>query len=273
MNSVERLHYYAVELEQERAGIVKETEVVGWPSEGCIEFRGVEMRYLPDLPLVLKKISFSIKSKEKIGIVGRTGDGKSSLIQAVFRFVELSGGSILIDGVDISTLGLDTLRSSISCIFQTAILFSGTFRENLDPFGNHTDDELWEALETSMLKEKVSVLGGLDAAVLTGGLNLSAGEKQLLCLGRALLSKSNILFLDEATANVDYGTDLIIQKCIRNNFKDCTVVTIAHRLETVMDCDRVLVMGSGNVLEYGSPTDLLASKGAFYDLVAVSKGL
>ncbi|KAJ3331991.1 hypothetical protein HDU91_003194 [Kappamyces sp. JEL0680] len=272
MNSVERLHYYGHEIAVEAAAVVEDNRpAASWPHDGAITFENVQMRYLPELPMVLHKISFSIRGKEKIGIVGRTGSGKSSIIQTAFRFIELCGGSIVIDGVDISKIGLKDLRSKLGIIPQDPTLFSGSFRRNLDPFGNYQDADLWDALERAQMKNKIVQAGGLDGMILEGGSNLSVGERQLVCLARALLAKTRILFMDEATANVDYESDAAIQKCIRHDFSDCTVVTIAHRLNTVLDYDRILVLEHGNIAEFDSPENLIAQKGSFFRMLEDSK--
>lgn len=192
-----------------------------------------------------------------MGVVGRTGAGKSSIVQSLFRLAQ-NEGQISIDGVDIGLIGLHDLRRKISIIPQEAILFSGSLRFNLDPFDERSDDELWAALEQVELKAVIAALpGGLDAKVIDGGLNFSAGQRQLLCLARAILRNNKILILDEATANVDSETDKLIQKTIRNRFTDCTVITIAHRLNTIMDCDRVLVVDAGEIVEFDHPFNLI----------------
>ncbi|XP_049530637.1 ATP-binding cassette subfamily C member 4 [Anopheles darlingi] len=228
-----------------------------WPEHGTIRFSNVDLRYSDDGERVLKDLNFSIRSCEKIGIVGRTGAGKSSLVQALFRLAPFDG-TIEIDDIDTKTLGLRDLRSKISIIPQDPILFSGTLRSNLDPFEERKDDELWSALDQVELKEPVSSLaGGLECRMSDGGSNFSMGQRQLVCLARAILRDNKILVLDEATANVDPETDKLIQTTIRTKFAHCTVLTIAHRLHTVMDSDRVLVMDAGRVVEFGHPHELL----------------
>ncbi|XP_063967311.1 ATP-binding cassette sub-family C member 5-like [Lytechinus pictus] len=232
-----------------------------WPSQGEIRFHHFRMRYRENLPLVLKNVTCSIRGGERIGIVGRTGSGKSSLSVALFRLVEgCDKGSISIDGVDISGLGLFDLRSKMSIIPQDPVLFIGTVRYNLDPFGEKSDSDLWQALEKAYLKEKISSLeGSLEAPVTEGGDNFSVGERQLMCMARALLRNSKILFLDEATAAIDTETDSLIQQTIRTAFSDCTTLTIAHRLNTVLDSDKILVMKDGMVAEFDSPGALRAN--------------
>ncbi|KAI9343241.1 P-loop containing nucleoside triphosphate hydrolase protein [Obelidium mucronatum] len=271
MNSVERMDHYAKNIDNEAAPVVEDHRPPpGWPSKGTIEFKDLEMRYAPELPLVVKGVSFEVGNAEKIGIVGRTGSGKSSLMQALFRIVEPCSGSIIIDGVDICQIGLSDLRKGIAIIPQDPILFTGTFRSNLDPFNEHQDSELWDALDRAGLKPKIQQSSdGLDGKVDDGGENLSVGERQLVCLARAMLKKPRILIMDEATANVDFSTDDFIQKALRKHFKDASILTIAHRLNTIIDYDRILVLDGGVVSEYATPRDLLADNNSrFYGMVA-----
>ncbi|KAL0267499.1 UNVERIFIED_CONTAM: hypothetical protein PYX00_009752 [Menopon gallinae] len=239
-----------------------------WPFNGEVQFVNYQVRYREGLELVLHGISFHIKGGEKLGIVGRTGAGKSSLTLALFRIIEAANGKILIDGIDISKVGLHELRSRLTIIPQDQILFSGSIRMNLDPFMNHSDDEVWRALELAHLKPFVQQLPrGLDHEVSEGGENFSAGQRQLICLARALLRKTKILILDEATAAVDLETDDLIQKTIRSEFKDCTVLTIAHRLNTILDSDRVIVLDKGLIAEFDTPQKLLSQpKSIFYGM-------
>ncbi|XP_074034753.1 ATP-binding cassette sub-family C member 4 isoform X2 [Leptinotarsa decemlineata] len=224
-----------------------------WPSEGRIQFKYMSLRYVADDPPVLNRLNFVIQPGEKIGIVGRTGAGKSSLTAALFRLAPIEG-SILIDGVDTKSIGLTDLRKRISIIPQEPVLFSATLRYNLDPFEEYEDDQLWKALDEVKLKDTVS---SLDFMVAEGGNNFSLGQKQLICLARAILRNNKILVLDEATANVDQRTDSFIQETIRKKFKDCTVLTIAHRLNTIMDSDKVIVMSFGQMMEFDHPHVLL----------------
>ncbi|CEM14566.1 unnamed protein product [Vitrella brassicaformis CCMP3155] len=229
-----------------------------WPSEGCVRFDGVWLRYRPELEYALRGLSFTVRAGEKIGICGRTGAGKSSILQALFRMVELSEGSITVDGIDVRWVGLHHLRSRLSVIPQDPILFSGSLRQNLDPFNERSDEELWETLRRVHLAKEVKALPGqLNAILSEKGENLSLGQRQLLCVGRALLRHAKVVMLDEATAAVDTDTDQVLQATIRENFKDATTVTIAHRLETILHCDRILLLDKGAVVEYDDPVALL----------------
>ncbi|XP_076324296.1 LOW QUALITY PROTEIN: ATP-binding cassette sub-family C member 5-like [Tachypleus tridentatus] len=256
--SVERINSYIQELESEAPPILENNRPSpDWPTRGRISFRRVCMRYRPGLPLVLKELTFDISPQEKIGIVGRTGAGKSSIGAVLFRLTELTSGTIHIDGVDISKLGLEDLRSRMSVIPQDPVLFHGTVRYNLDPFQRNTDKEMWEALEKTHMKEKVMLLdGGLDASVVEHGANFSVGERQLLCMARAFLRCTKVLLLDEATAAIDLETDHLIQKTIKEVFAESTVLIIAHRLSTVLNCDRVMVLQEGKIVEFEDPSVL-----------------
>ncbi|KAI5066080.1 hypothetical protein GOP47_0018704 [Adiantum capillus-veneris] len=273
LTSVERINAYAnlaTEAEPHTApGIIEEN----WPSRGEIEFVKYTMTYRVDLPPVLNEVSFKINAKEKIGILGRTGVGKSSLAAALFRMVENErcGGDILIDGVNIKFVGLDDLRQRLSIIPQDPILFQGSVRFNLDPFELYEDAEIYEALERVHLIAKILSLDrGLDSLIAQNGENFSVGQRQLICLARSLLRRSQIIVMDEATAAVDGETDTLIQRTIRTTFQDCTMLTIAHRIDTIIDCERVLILAAGGqVAEFDSPHNLLNSnnQGIFAEMV------
>lgn len=269
MTSVERVAEY-IDLKPEPPLETDENDckrLTDWPSSGSIAFTNLSLKYDDSSDAILKSLNLSIKSGEKIGIVGRTGAGKSSIIQAIFR-LGVNEGTIKIDDIDISKIGLHDLRNNISIIPQDPILFSGTMRENLDPFQKKTDDELWSALDQVELQSVVSMLAnGLDCKMYDGGSNFSMGQRQLVCLARAILRNNRILILDEATANVDAKTDEFIQRTIREKFAECTVLTIAHRLHTVMDSDRVLVMDAGEIVEFDHAHNLLQSNGYLRKLV------
>ncbi|NXQ50905.1 MRP1 protein, partial [Catharus fuscescens] len=265
--AVERVKEYA-EMEKEAEWSIEQTAPASsWPEEGKVEFRGYGLRYREDLDLALKNINVTINGGEKIGIVGRTGAGKSSLTLGLFRINEAAAGEIIIDGINIAKIGLHDLRFKITIIPQDPVLFSGSLRMNLDPFDQHSDEDIWRSLELAHLKNFVSSLPDkLNHECAEGGENLSVGQRQLVCLARALLRKSKILVLDEATAAVDLETDKLIQSTIKSQFEECTVLTIAHRLNTIMDYTRVLVLERGEVVECGSPDQLLQEKGIFYSM-------
>ncbi|KAK7082304.1 Multidrug resistance-associated protein 5, partial [Halocaridina rubra] len=266
ITSVERIIEYAYELPSEAPREKKETQPApGWPKTGTIEMRDVKLRYRSDLPLVLHGINALVHDGEKIGIIGRTGAGKSSLISTLLRMAELDSGSVIIDNVDISTIGLHTLRSSISVIPQDPVLFQGSIRYNLDPFDEHSDDAVWQALERSHLKGVVQRQEqGLMSTVEAAGENFSVGERQLICLTRALLRNSRILLLDEATASVDVETDHLIQTTIKEAFASSTVLTIAHRLNTIASYDRIMVLDAGRVKEFDTPVKLMTVEGSIF---------
>ncbi|KAK9376897.1 P-loop containing nucleoside triphosphate hydrolase protein [Lipomyces chichibuensis] len=266
--SVERILEYSRLPSEAPAIIPNRRPPAAWPTAGELVFEHYSTRYRQGLDLVLKDISLHIKPREKVGIVGRTGAGKSSLTLALFRMIEPVEGHIDIDALDTSTIGLSDLRHRLAIIPQDSQAFEGTIRDNLDPANAHDDTELWEVLELSHLKEHVSKMdGGLGARVAEGGSNLSVGQRQLMSLARALLTPSKILVLDEATAAVDVETDQILQETIRKEFKDRTILTIAHRLNTIIDSDKIVVLSGGKVAEFDSPENLLANPNSmFYSL-------
>lgn len=257
-----------------------------WPTSGAIEVDDLVVSYAPDLPPVLKGLTFSVGNNERVGVVGRTGAGKSSLTLALFRFLEARSGTVHIDGLDISTIKLHDLRSRLAIIPQDPVLFSGTVRSNLDPFDRHTDAELRDCLERVHLvtttaaadaaasssssspspstatstpagnNTNSNVFDDLASPISEGGLNLSQGQRQLLCLARAIVARPRVMVLDEATSAVDMSTDTLIQRSIREEFTDATLLVIAHRLSTIADFDRILVLSDGRVAEYGSPKEL-----------------
>ncbi|XP_031619424.1 probable multidrug resistance-associated protein lethal(2)03659 [Contarinia nasturtii] len=266
LTSVERILNYG-QLEPEPQPEVPQKVSSDWPPKGRIEFKRVSYRYSADDEPVLRGLSFSVAPKEKVSIVGRTGAGKSSLISSIFRLA-IVDGDILLDEINTSSVDLNVLRSRISIIPQEPTLFSGTLRRNLDPFEEYSDDDIWNALDNVELKEFVSKNTGLQMPVLAHGQNLSTGQRQILCLARAILKKNRIIILDEATANVDLQTDEMIQKTMREKFTGATVITVAHRLNTVIDSDRVLVMDDGVAMEFDAPYLLMQKEdGAFRNMV------
>jgi ABC-type multidrug transport system fused ATPase/permease subunit len=293
MNAVERVTEYSNNPIEDQGATVDIPAV--WPTEGRIEVSGFVAGYAPDLPPVLKGLSFTVEKNQRIGVVGRTGAGKSSLTLALFRFLEAREGSIHIDGIDISTISLHALRSSLAIIPQDPVLFSGTVRSNLDAFDDHSDAELYEALERVHLirstghtsrdepntsrpgsspalgtttpanpDTNTNIFRSLSSRISEGGLNLSQGQRQLLCLARAIVSRPKIMVLDEATSAVDMATDALIQRSIRDAFQDSTLVVIAHRLSTIADFDRILVMEDGRAVEFGEPGVLMGDEGGVF---------
>ena len=311
MNCVERVKEY-MDVEQEaKAQIPENKPASNWPSHGAVQFINYTTRYREDLAPVLKKLSFSIKAEEKVGIVGRTGAGKSSLALALFRGLEATEGKILIDDVDIGLIGLQDLRESITIVPQDPTLFTGTVRDNLDPFGLFTDEEIFTALRQVHLigsppstlslftsseedpitvpstsrpapssqqdpdakadltrietnsHENVNVFLNLSSPISESGSNLSQGQRQLLCLARALLKSPRVLMMDEATASIDYATDAKIQDTLRE-LKGSTIITIAHRLQTIIDYDKVLVLDKGEVIEFDAPWELIKRQGGIF---------
>ncbi|KAJ2793881.1 hypothetical protein H4R20_006403 [Coemansia guatemalensis] len=302
LNSVERVVEYLDITPEAPVSIPDRVPPAEWPAEGRISVEDLVLQYAASLPPVIHGISFEVRPREKIGIVGRTGAGKSSLALAMLRIVEASAGRILIDGVDISQIGVGDLRSQLTIIPQDPVLFTGTIRSNLDPFNKHSDSELWLALrrahllggdvceasqvnsagtisehvspessngriiihESSTADGKICTIDGLDMAVSENGFNFSQGQRQLIALARALVKRTRVIILDEATASVDFDTDAKIQATIRNEFRESTLLCIAHRLRTIVDYDRVLVLDQGKVVEYDTPYQLLSkSKGLF----------
>uniref|UniRef100_A0AAY5ETV2 ABC-type glutathione-S-conjugate transporter n=1 Tax=Electrophorus electricus TaxID=8005 RepID=A0AAY5ETV2_ELEEL len=271
--SVERVKEYS-ETPKEAAWTTENRPLPSaWPQTGTIEFQEYGLQYRKGLDWALKEITLSVQEREKVGIVGRTGAGKSSLALGIFRILEAAKGKISIDGIDIAEVGLQDLRSRVTIIPQDPVLFSGSLRMSLDPFDSYSDEEVWRALELAHLKSFVSGLPDkLQHECSEGGENLSLGQRQLVCLARALLRKTKVLVLDEATAAVDLETDNLIQSTIRTQFEECTVLTIAHRLNTIMDYTRVIVMDRGYITEMDSPGNLITKRGHFYRM-CVEAGL
>ncbi|ETO62174.1 hypothetical protein F444_19896 [Phytophthora nicotianae P1976] len=261
------LEYGSIPAEGSQRPLVIEPDA-SWPRSSTVQFQDVVFSYKPGAAPVLKGLSFNIQNNEKIGIVGRTGAGKSSLTMALFRINELVSGRILIDGIDIATMPLRTLRSNLSIIPQSPVLFKGTLRAYMDPFDEFTDADIWNALEKVDMKTQVSALEGqLSYELSENGENFSVGERQMLCMARALLTRSRIVVMDEATASIDHETEKKLQQMINRDFQDATVLTIAHRLGTVLDSDRILVLSDGRVVEFDSPRELVKNtNGVFYEL-------
>ncbi|XP_046565289.1 multidrug resistance-associated protein 1-like [Haliotis rubra] len=272
--SVERVKQYS-ELQTEADAVLPDSRPpTDWPQNGTVHLNNYRTRYRDGLDLVLKGITCTINGGQKVGIVGRTGAGKSSFTLALFRILEAAGGSIVIDGINIAEIGLYDVRSRLTILPQDPVLFSGTMRMNLDPFNEFSDADIWRALDRAHLKRfVVDVPGQLMYECGEGGENLSVGQRQLMCLARALLRHTKVLVLDEATAAVDMETDSLIQKTIREAFTDCTIITIAHRLNTVMDYDRIIVMDAGMIKEYDTPETLLSNSNSIFYGLARNAGL
>ncbi|XP_033096646.1 ATP-binding cassette sub-family C member 9-like [Anneissia japonica] len=270
MNAIERSYKWTVLTTEPRDGGMNPPSY--WPHRGEIIFDSTCVRYAPGLDTVLDNVTVNIKPGQKVGICGRTGSGKSSLTLALFRIIDTFRGRILIDGIDIAHIPLNSLRKRLAIIPQDPVLFTGTIRFNLDPDNIHNDKQLWEALEIAQLKRVVTELGtGLDSPVFEGGENFSVGQRQLFCLARAFLIKTKVLVMDEATASIDVKTDAVLQEVVRRVFKDRTVLTIAHRVATILDSDVIVVLSDGKVIEYDSPDRLLQRNSVFASLVKSNK--
>ncbi|KAI7906444.1 P-loop containing nucleoside triphosphate hydrolase protein [Cokeromyces recurvatus] len=276
MNAIERVHEY-LDVEEEPAAEIPETEPrSSWPEYGSVEVQDLVMQYAPENPPVLRNVSFQVQPREKIGIVGRTGSGKSTLALSIFRFMEPTSGTIKIDGVDIHKIGLNVLRSRLTIIPQDPVLFSGTLRSNLDPFHQHDDLELWAALKRSHLIDDQDTTTEnaitLDSVVTENGSNWSQGQRQLIALARALVKKSALIILDEATSSVDFDTDHKIQQTIRTEFTNSALLCIAHRIRTVADYDRILVLDHGEVKEFDTPYNLMTREGGIFQQMCLRSG-
>lgn len=269
--SVERVLEYARLPSEAPEIIASNRPPISWPADGALSFKDFSTRYREGLDLVLKNINIAIKSREKIGVVGRTGAGKSSLTLALFRIIEPAAGFVSIDDLNTSTIGLVDLRRRLAIIPQDAALFEGTVRDNLDPGHVHDDTELWDVLDHARLKDHISGMSGkLEGRINEGGSNLSQGQRQLISIARALLAPSNILVLDEATAAVDVETDSFLQTRMKSIFRDRTIITIAHRINTILDSDRILVLDKGTVAEFDTPSNLCKNEDSlFFKLVKV----
>ena len=260
-----------VQEKSSKTALDKKLRKKGFPIKGEIKFVKFYVRYRPDSKLVLKNIDFTIAPGEKIGIVGRTGSGKTTLCLCLFRILEATTGKIMIDDVDISQIGLDLLRDSIAFIPQDPKLIDGTLRENIDPLGQYSEDEIIFYLNLVGLAYLLDEEIGLEGEIEADGTNFSVGEKQLICITRAMLKKSKIVIMDEANSSFDYKTDLLIQKCLMKSFQGCTLITIAHKIKTILGYDRICVLNDGKVVEIGTPNELIKREGLFYELYIQSK--
>jgi len=306
LNSVERVVEY-LDLPQEPAVVIESNRPPAyWPSSSSEQLVVVEdltIRYAPELPAVLHEVSFALKPKERVGLLGRTGSGKSTLAMALLRFVDPASGKIIIDGIDISTIGLQDLRSRVTIIPQDAVLFSGTIRENLDPFGEHPDEDCLDALtrvhinssnpgsrrasrppsihgsdndaastRTSTTQHDDKHHISLESKVSAGGSNFSQGQRQLIAMARALLRRSSIIIMDEATSSIDFHTDALVQRTIREEFSNSLLITIAHRIRTIIDYDRLVVLDQGRVVEFDTPLNLIQKEGGVFRGMCLKSG-
>ncbi|KAH9108314.1 hypothetical protein AeMF1_016511, partial [Aphanomyces euteiches] len=267
MVAPERVAEYT-NVDQEPPRLISGAVAGTWPEDGSITFENVSFRYKPKDPLVLKDVNLHVQSGEKIGIVGRTGAGKSSLTMALFRINDIASGKISIAGVDTTRVGIKTVRESMAIIPQNPILFKGTLRSYLDPFDQYTDEQLWTAIEKVRLSPRISQEEKkLESIIEENGENYSVGERQMLCMARALLRNCRIVVMDEATAAIDHETDQNLQRVIREEFSSSTVLTIAHRLDTVLDADRIMVFDQGRLVQCDSPQTLVSQgEGIFFEL-------
>lgn len=265
MISVERMLQYTTIPSEPPLTISESRPNCQWPAKGEIELRNVHVKYAPQLPFVLKGLTFTLPGGMKTGIVGRTGGGKSTLIQALFRIIDPCIGQILIDGIDICTIGLHDLRTRLSIIPQDPVMFEGTLRSNIDPLNEYSDEQIWEALDSCHLGDEIRKTGHkLESTVIENGENWSVGQRQLVCLGRVILRKRRILVLDEATSSVDPITDSLIQKTLKQHFTECTVITIAHRITSVLDSEKVILLDNGEIAEHDSPATLLEDTSSLF---------
>ena len=274
-NAVERVIHYAKNIPQEAPAVIENSRPpFDWlESRSDVVLRNVSIKYRPDLPNVLHALSIVIPSRAKCGVVGRTGSGKSSFFLAILRMIEIHAGEIQIGGYPIQEMGLRDLRSRIAIVPQEPTLFSGSLRSNLDPYGEYSDREIWENLEKAHCREVAERdAAKLEAVVTENGENYSVGERQLLCLARALLRRCKLLLMDEVTASVDVSTDTLIQQTVNREFTDCTVLTIAHRLETIITGTHVIVLDHGRLAEFGSPKELLQIPGGVFSGMVNSSG-
>ena len=276
ITSIERLH--SMELLPSEADLetTKDNQVdLSWPQHGLLEFRNVKMRYRDGLPLALNELSFTVRPKQRCGVVGRTGAGKTSITTALYRLAEIESGTILLDGVDLAKIGLDDVRGRSHGMYilpQDPVLFAGTLRSCLDPFGSSSDEIIFDALQSVRFPGIIKHISLLEEKVDEGGANYSVGERQLICMARALLAKPKLLIMDEATASIDGKTDEFIQEMLRQRFQETTILTIAHRLDTIIDYDVILVMDKGKAAEFGTPNDLLKHKDSIFTQMVNATG-